>query len=68
MFKKGIKVIFVGFLDERKLRIFFLLKVKIYEKLKGGKSEYRLEKRLSMLSKQIQKIMKNLKKLLIGKK
>jgi hypothetical protein len=52
---------FVGFLDERKLRIFFLLKVKIYGKLRGGKSDYRLEKRLSMFSKQIQKIMKNLK-------
>jgi hypothetical protein len=61
MFKKGIKVMFVGFLDERKLRIFFLLNVRIYEKLGGGKSNYRLEKRPSMLSKQIPKIMKNLK-------
>jgi hypothetical protein len=44
------------FSDERKLRIFFLLKVKIYEKIKGGKSEYRLEKRLSTFSKQSQKL------------
>jgi hypothetical protein len=41
MFKKGIKVMFVGFLDERKLRIFFLPNVRIYEKLRGGKSDYK---------------------------
>jgi hypothetical protein len=41
MFKKGIKAMFVGFVDERKLRIFFLLNVKIYEKLRGGKSDYK---------------------------
>jgi hypothetical protein len=40
MFKKGIKMMFVCFSDERKLRIFFLLNVRIYEKLKGGKSDY----------------------------
>jgi hypothetical protein len=42
--------------------------VKIYEKLRGGKSDYRPEKRLSMLSKQIAKIMKNLKEFFDWKK